>query len=161
MDMDQHFLVNKSKIAQMMDALEIGPEDRVLELGAGMGTVSRHVPRCRSLTLVEKDAELCGYLIEQFQFDPDVQIICDDARLVLPEWKADKILSCLPWDLTPEILAILAVKPFSAAVMCVRKGDSHYSDFGQLDAQKLCILDKSDFSPAQNFASEALLIRHR
>lgn len=161
MDMDQHFLVNKSKIAQMMDALEIGPEDRVLELGAGMGTVSRHVPRCRSLTLVEKDAELCEYLIEQFQFDPDVQIICDDARLVLPEWKADKILSCLPWELTPEILSILAVTPFSAAVMCVRKGDNHYSNFGQLDVQKLCILDKFDFSPAQSFDSEALLIRHR
>ncbi len=51
----QHFLVSPEKLAKLVSAAGIRPADDVLEVGAGIGTVAKELPRSRSLTLVELD----------------------------------------------------------------------------------------------------------
>ena len=54
----QYFLVSPEKLALIFGAADIRPDDRVLEVGAGVGTVARHMPLCKSLTVVELDQRL-------------------------------------------------------------------------------------------------------
>ena len=54
----QHFLVSAEKLSKLVAAAGIRPEDDVVELGAGVGTVARELPRARSLTVVEFDGRL-------------------------------------------------------------------------------------------------------
>src|SRR3984885_7967827 len=60
--LQQHFLVSGDKLSMLISAAGIRPEDDVLEVGAGIGTVARELPRSRSLTLVELDDRLIGFL---------------------------------------------------------------------------------------------------
>ena len=58
----QHFLVSAEKLAELVSAAGIRPTDDVLEVGAGIGTVARELPRSRSLTVIEFDSRLLGFL---------------------------------------------------------------------------------------------------
>ena len=60
--LQQHFLVSAEKLSKLVSAAGIRPTDDVLEVGAGIGTVARELPRSRSLTLVELDDRLIGFL---------------------------------------------------------------------------------------------------
>jgi 16S rRNA A1518/A1519 N6-dimethyltransferase RsmA/KsgA/DIM1 with predicted DNA glycosylase/AP lyase activity len=60
----QHFLVSAGKLARLVAAAGIGPADHVLEVGAGIGTVARALPESRTLTVVELDQRLTGFLRE-------------------------------------------------------------------------------------------------
>ena len=51
----QHFLISAEKLAMLVAAANIRPTDGVLEVGAGIGTVARALPKSRSLTVVELD----------------------------------------------------------------------------------------------------------
>jgi hypothetical protein len=57
-EFDQHFLVDSDKLNRIVAAAEITPTDRVLEIGAGLGTVARELPPCARLTLIELDSRL-------------------------------------------------------------------------------------------------------
>jgi 16S rRNA (adenine1518-N6/adenine1519-N6)-dimethyltransferase len=56
----QHFLVSAAKLSKLVAAAGITPADDVLEVGAGIGTVARALPKSRSLTVVELDQRLTG-----------------------------------------------------------------------------------------------------
>ncbi|MGL5809805.1 MAG: rRNA adenine N-6-methyltransferase family protein [Nocardioides sp.] len=60
--LEQHFLTSTTKIDAIVLAAGVGGNDRVVEVGAGVGTVAVRLPACRSLTLVEFDARLCQVL---------------------------------------------------------------------------------------------------
>jgi 16S rRNA A1518/A1519 N6-dimethyltransferase RsmA/KsgA/DIM1 with predicted DNA glycosylase/AP lyase activity len=58
----QHFLVSAEKLSKLIAAAGIRPTDDVLEVGAGIGTVARELPKSRSLTVIELDKRLIGFL---------------------------------------------------------------------------------------------------
>jgi ribosomal RNA adenine dimethylase len=58
----QHFLVSAEKLTKLVTAADIRPGDDVLEVGAGIGTVAKVLPESRSLTVVELDERLIGFL---------------------------------------------------------------------------------------------------
>ena len=120
-DLDQHFLVNEDRVAEMVGALGLAPTDDVVELGAGAGTVSRRIAPCRSLTLVDLDEGLCRRLRESLRRPegawsggagspascPEVSVVCGDALRVLRGRRANKVMSNLPYNLTGAVLELL------------------------------------------------------
>src|SRR5690348_8099706 len=82
----QHFLVSAEKLAKLASAAGIRPADDGLEVGAGIGTVARTLPRSKSLTLVEFDSRLLSTLRQNV---PHAHVIHGDAL---------EIISTLPFD---------------------------------------------------------------
>jgi 16S rRNA (adenine1518-N6/adenine1519-N6)-dimethyltransferase len=108
--MGQNFLQDDALARWMAEALGAGPDDTVVEIGPGLGAVTRHlVGLGRKLVLVEKDARLAAGLRESFGWDPAVEIIeADAADLDLrPFFKCGplKVVGNLPYSVGTTIMA--------------------------------------------------------
>lgn len=107
----QNFLHDVRIAARIVDALEIGPEDRVLEIGPGPGTLTSLIARARPrlLCLLEKDRNL-AFIRREAAAGCQVQTVLGDA-LAFP-WqnlgeksKADwKIIGNLPYNIASPLM---------------------------------------------------------
>ena len=140
-----------------MDAAGVQPDDNVVELGAGIGSVARHIPPCRSLTLVELDPALARDLTTAF---PHARVIEADAVAALPTLTVDVLLTNLPHYLTAAIIDVVADLPFRVAVMAVR-ADGEVAVPAALRATEVVHLDADDFSPPQPFTSTVIRVVRR
>ena len=178
--MDQHFLISAEKISLLMSAAGIQSGDTVLECGAGMGTISQHVPPCHSLTLVELDPTLCAGLRDRFhradpnRADPNpnrfhradhdyITVHEGDALAALECQPFDVLLCSLPFHLTPLVLQALraAPLPYKHAVLCVEAGEDLSPYEADFLIRNIATLDAADFLPLQPFASRAVLLEPR
>ena len=65
----QNFLVDGNLQRKIIEALNPGPHDEILEIGPGKGALTRHlVGECLVLHLVELDRDLASGLQEQFGY---------------------------------------------------------------------------------------------
>lgn len=80
----QSFLADEAVLAAILRAAELKPEQRVLEIGAGLGTLTAALAgACRQVVAVEVDAALAALLRRRFAGDPRVLLVEGDA-LSLP-----------------------------------------------------------------------------
>jgi hypothetical protein len=112
----QHFLVSADKLAKFVAAAGVSPVDDVLEVGAGIGTVARALPRSRSLTVVELDQRLIGFLRENV---PHAKVLHGDALTVVQELSFDVLIGNLPHAVTESLLELLPRMSFRVAVLSV------------------------------------------
>src|SRR6202035_1189498 len=89
----QHFLVSTEKLTKLISAAGIRPTDDVLEIGAGIGTVARELPKSRSLTLVELDERLIGFLRQNV---PHANVVQGDALEIIRLMSFDVLLRLIP-----------------------------------------------------------------
>lgn len=114
----QNFLIDPNLQKKIVEELEAGPDDIVLEVGPGHGELSEHlVGHVHRLILVEKDRELAGALAARWAGDPTVRVVEGDALELdlgaVHEPGHDLlILSNVPYNVTsPLLFAFLAVRP--------------------------------------------------
>lgn len=80
----QSFLADEAVLAAILRAAELKPEQRVLEIGAGLGTLTAALAdACRQVVAVEVDPALAAFLRHRFAGDPRVLLVEGDA-LTLP-----------------------------------------------------------------------------
>jgi Ribosomal RNA adenine dimethylase len=114
--LEQHFLVDPAKLSALVAAAGVIPTDRVVEVGAGVGTVATKIRECASLTLVELDARLTARLRRNM---PNADIVQADALELLPKIPFDVLISNLPNSATESLLEILPRLTFRTAVIAV------------------------------------------
>lgn len=81
----QNFLQDDALLAQIASAAEITPQDDVLEIGPGLGSLTRHLAlSARSVTAIELDASLIPVLGEVLRPFGNVRIVHGDILKISP-----------------------------------------------------------------------------
>lgn len=110
--MGQNFLVEDRYLQRIVDAAEIGPQDQIVEVGPGLGNVTRALAeRAGRVIAVELDRDLVRVLRETLGDLPHVEIVAADilevsmaqllgSRAVAPY----KVVANLPYNITSAVL---------------------------------------------------------
>ncbi|MEA1958491.1 MAG: 16S rRNA (adenine(1518)-N(6)/adenine(1519)-N(6))-dimethyltransferase RsmA [Chloroflexota bacterium] len=106
----QHFLIDEHALSEMIAAAELAPGDAVIEVGPGLGVLTRELAqKAGRVVAVELDDAMAVALDEKFAGDPDVEIVnadilqCDPASLV-PGGSPYKMIGALPYNIASAVL---------------------------------------------------------
>jgi 16S rRNA (adenine1518-N6/adenine1519-N6)-dimethyltransferase len=112
----QNFLVDKNILKKIVDACDIDPDGYVLEIGPGLGALTRELAgRCRGVLAIEVDRQLQGFLEHSLEDLPGVQFVFADVlalnleqelvrAFVLKEIKPYAVCANIPYNITSPIL---------------------------------------------------------
>jgi 16S rRNA (adenine1518-N6/adenine1519-N6)-dimethyltransferase len=112
----QNFLTDTRILESIADTAQLGREDTVLEIGPGLGHLTRVLARrAGRVVAVEVDRDLAAQLKSDFASTPGVEIVCGDilqfdpAKLITPGSGASapaafKVVANLPYYITSAIL---------------------------------------------------------
>lgn len=104
----QSFLADPALLAHIADAADLLPGDLVVEVGAGLGTLTRHLAaRAGQVIAVEIDPGLLDILREQVRSHPNVQVLAGDIlRVPIPNLtpRGYKLVGNVPYNITSAIL---------------------------------------------------------
>lgn len=105
----QNFLIDRNILNIILETAAVGREDRVLEIGPGLGILTRELAtRCRGLWAVEKDRRLAQYLQKSFAGQAGVTIVHSDFLDLAPAAyggaELTKMVSNLPFCAGSRIL---------------------------------------------------------
>jgi 16S rRNA (adenine1518-N6/adenine1519-N6)-dimethyltransferase len=100
----QHFLISSSVLNGIVRLAELSPEDIVVEIGAGTGTLTEALAsRVGRLLALELDRDLIGPLRQRFADRPQVEIVHADALTI-------------DFDQLPTSFKVVANLPYGTAV---------------------------------------------
>lgn len=75
----QHFLIDEEVLQQIISAAKLAPEDLVIEVGPGLGVLTRELARrAKQILAIELDAKIASALAQIIAPFPNVQIINAD-----------------------------------------------------------------------------------
>ncbi len=107
----QNFLINNLVIKKVLEAADLKKQDVVLEIGAGLGTLTKEIARkVKKVIAVEIDKELVKALKNELKGYKNVEIVQEDIRnnrLIVkllncyPEYK---VVANLPFNITGLVL---------------------------------------------------------
>ena len=112
----QNFLIHPHQARRISAALDLAPQDLVVEVGPGLGALTVHLAREAGRVLaLEVDPALAAYLQDElFAGNPRVEIICQDIlRFDLKALARDTgrplaVVGNLPYQITSPLLFKLA-----------------------------------------------------
>jgi 16S rRNA (adenine1518-N6/adenine1519-N6)-dimethyltransferase len=110
----QHWLRSEKALNKIVQAAQLCPSDRILEIGPGTGNLTRLLlPLAQTVTAVEIDRDLCIQLRQKFvkdlfpkdvtKFAPLELIEADILGMPLPAY-TNKVVANIPYNITGEIL---------------------------------------------------------
>lgn len=104
----QHFLVNRRVLDRILSAAGIEPGETVLEVGAGVGTLTAALARAGARVIaVEVDGRFIKVLQEVCAPYPSVRVVHADAMALAPEMLPDapeKVVANLPYSIASPLL---------------------------------------------------------
>jgi 16S rRNA (adenine1518-N6/adenine1519-N6)-dimethyltransferase len=105
----QHFLVDRSALAAIVDAAELSSDDDVLEIGPGPGVLTGALAdRARSVTAVEIDERMVAVLEDTMGDRENVRVVRADALDIdvyaLGPRPPTRIVANLPYQITSPLL---------------------------------------------------------
>lgn len=105
----QNFLFDDNILARIVEAAEVAPEDAVLEIGAGVGTLTHHLARAAGrVVAVELDDRLIPLLHHEMARTDNVTVVHGDILELSPDdWFGDaayKVVANVPYYITGAIL---------------------------------------------------------
>ncbi len=146
-DADQHFMVDKKILKKMVSAAGITKDDVVLEIGAGIGNLTKILAKkAKEVYAIEKDESLLNALKGQtVEFENVKIIIADAVKIRLPSF--DRLISNLPYQICEALLQKLVFLKFEAALLCVPVSFARKlrAKAGEPDFSKLSIVAQAFF----------------
>jgi 16S rRNA (adenine1518-N6/adenine1519-N6)-dimethyltransferase len=117
----QNFMIDAATIERMCAYSSLCGDDVVLDVGAGLGFLTRSLAKvCKSVLAVELDKRLVNVLREQFHDAPNIKIVEGDVlKVSISEF--DKVVSIPPYGISSRLLQWLFDKNFDCAVLVFQK----------------------------------------
>jgi 16S rRNA (adenine1518-N6/adenine1519-N6)-dimethyltransferase len=109
----QNFLFDRAILSGIVEAAEIGPDDTVIEIGPGHGTLTRLLAeKARKLIAIELDHQLCIKLVGELSGYNNIELIEGDAlKFRFEEIEKFKVVANIPYYITtPVIFRLLEAK---------------------------------------------------
>jgi len=105
----QNFLIDKGVPKDMVSVAELNPEDVVLEIGPGIGTLTQQLAKeAKKVIAVEKDREMITILKETLKDFKNIEIVNADILKWNPKYKIQdtkyKVVGNLPFYLTAPVI---------------------------------------------------------
>jgi len=108
----QNFLTDRNVLSRIVDAVELAPDDRVLEVGPGQGALTRLLAaQAAQVVAVELDRQLVPLLRREFAASGTVEIVeadilrADLADLLSTRWSGRwKVAANLPYNISTPVL---------------------------------------------------------
>lgn len=177
-ELGQHWLQDQTILDAIVSAAEIAPDDNVLEIGPGHGSLTEKLVEAGArLTALEFDRDLLAELRRKFKNSNaaiehgDIRKF-DFRRMTLPY----KIVANIPYYLTshlirsisetenPPIRAVLLIQKEVAERLCAKPGEmSILAVTAQFyfDCQLDCVVPAHYFSPPPKVDSQAVVLKRR
>lgn len=179
--LSQNFLTDAAALDTIVAAAELQPGDRVVEVGPGLGVLTRRLLAAGAEVLaVELDPRLAAYLRRELGSAPGFELIEADALSLHPRecfpGEEFKLVANIPYHITspllhaflegdrPPSLAVLLVQAEVAARVAAAPGQMSYlSVFVQnvAEAEIVGHVDAAAFEPAPDVDSAILRLRRR
>jgi 16S rRNA A1518/A1519 N6-dimethyltransferase RsmA/KsgA/DIM1 with predicted DNA glycosylase/AP lyase activity len=154
----QYFLVSPEKLSKLIAAADIRPTDNVVELGAGIGTVARALPRSRNLTLVEFDARLIEFIRRNV---PHANVLQGNALEIVRGLSFDVLIGNLPHRMTESLLKIMPELSFRTAVLAVGESTDLDGLIPGSSWSEVTRITGDDFLPPQPVVSRVVRVVSR
>ena len=118
----QSFTIDPSLLLDLVAYADIQPTDLVLEVGAGVGCLTRLLAeKARKVIAIEVDSRLVKALREVFKENSNVEVVEGDF-LKMYGLKADKVVSTVPYSIaSPFTFKLLKEVDFKQAILTFQK----------------------------------------
>jgi 16S rRNA (adenine1518-N6/adenine1519-N6)-dimethyltransferase len=117
----QHFLIDEGFLARQVKAAALSSRDTVLEVGPGIGTLTRHLlERAGRVVAVERDRGMMGILRDRFKERENLILLEGDVlKLDLPPF--NKVVSNIPYTISSPLTFRLLEGGFDLALLTYQK----------------------------------------
>ncbi len=121
----QNFLIDAHIVEIVVDAADVKPEDRVLEIGPGLGVLTDALAERAGFVLaVEKDRTFAAHVKRRFADRPSVRVVEgdfleQDIPALLAEHRITKVAANLPYNTGTRMLVELMQAPNPPVLMAV------------------------------------------
>ncbi|MFP4045713.1 MAG: 16S rRNA (adenine(1518)-N(6)/adenine(1519)-N(6))-dimethyltransferase RsmA [Candidatus Aenigmatarchaeota archaeon] len=148
---DQHFLQDEGWQKRIVFFADLKDEDRVLEIGAGLGNLTEEIARKTRVYAVERDRNLADVL--RIKDMENVEVIEEDIlEIDLEELDFNKVVSNLPYSISTPITFKLLEEDWETAVLVYQK------EFAERMVAEPGSSDYSRLSLAINYYCETQLL---
>ena len=160
-DYGQNFLIEPSVAEKICGYLIANPDDKILEIGPGLGSLTHFLVDKGHLTVCDIDSRMIDFL--KIFYKDNVEFILDDIRKV-DVTKYDHIIGNLPYNITTELVTYLLMNSQntkSMVLMCQLEAFNRFSDlsgenYGPVSVllhllgsiEKLIVVKPGSFYPA-------------
>lgn len=172
----QNFMIDSAVFESMGEYASLGKKDVVLDVGAGLGFLTRFLAeRCRSVLAVEIDPRLASILSERLQDLSNVELI-EGSVLKVQVPSFNKMVSIPPYQISSRLLLWLFSRSFDCAVAIFQKefakrlvaeiGSEEYGwltvlAYYHTEVELLDSVPKSSFYPQPEVGSVIVQLRPR
>jgi 16S rRNA (adenine1518-N6/adenine1519-N6)-dimethyltransferase len=164
----QNFAIDDALLRSIISYADLGKNDVVLEIGAGLGFLTRLLsPNCKKVVAVEVDLKLVSLLNVQLRHLPNVELTEGDVLSAdIPPF--NKVVSTPPYSISSPLLFWMLNKPFNLAVLTFQEefakrltatvGSRDYSRltvsvYYRAEVELLDLVSKSSFYPSPDVDS--------
>ncbi len=126
-DYGQNFLVEPEIAKKIADALELKKEDKVLEIGPGLGSLTHFLYQKCNLDVCDIDSRMIDFL--KIFYKEDINFILNDVRKI-DVGGYNKIIGNLPYNITTELVTFLLVNSDAEkmVLMCQSEAFNRFYD---------------------------------
>jgi 16S rRNA (adenine1518-N6/adenine1519-N6)-dimethyltransferase len=178
----QNYLIDGNILRILTDAAELKPDDSVLEIGPGLGVLTRQlIAKCRQVTSIEKDPTMAWFLrseLDQAHFSLIEKDALDVDYNPLFESGIQKVAANLPYSVGSRVLIDLTeARPLVERIVvmlqlevgdriCAGPGNKHYGLMAILtgmyfEAKIAKKVSPNCFMPPPKVWSAVVLLRRR